>query len=38
MLFKKPKGPRNNVSTLTRVGGEAEDSKSVKRGDEYAER
>jgi hypothetical protein len=38
MLFKKPKALRNNVSTLTRVGGEADDSKSVKRGDEYAER
>jgi hypothetical protein len=33
MLFKKPKTPRNNVNTLTRVGGEADDSKSVKGGD-----
>jgi len=37
-LFKKPKVPRSNVSTLTYVGGDADDSKSVKRGDEYAER
>jgi hypothetical protein len=38
MLFKKLKAPRDNVSTLTGVGGEADDSKSMKRGDEYAER
>jgi len=38
MLFKKSKTPRGNVSTLTVVGGEADDSKSVERGDEYAKR
>jgi hypothetical protein len=38
MLFKKPKAPRDNVSTLTRVGGEADDSKSAERGDDDAER
>jgi hypothetical protein len=37
-LFKKPKVPKSNISALTRVGVEADDSKSVKRGDEYAER
>lgn len=37
-LFKKPKAPKNNVSILTHVGVEADDSKSVKRGDEYAKR
>jgi hypothetical protein len=38
MLFKKSKGPRDQISTLTRVSGEADDSIRVKRGDEYAEK
>ena len=37
-LFKKPKVPKSNISALTRVGIEADDSKNLKRGDEYAER
>jgi hypothetical protein len=37
-LFKKPKIPKSNISALTRVGAEADDSKTLKRGDEYAER
>ena len=37
-LFKKPKVPKSNISALTRVGAEADDSKNLKRGDEYAER
>jgi hypothetical protein len=37
-LFKKPKVPKSNISALTRVGVEADDSKILKRGDEYAER
>ena len=37
-LFKKPKVPKSNISALTRVGVEADDSKNLKRGDEYAER
>lgn len=37
-MFKKPKHPKSNISALTHVGVEADDSKSVKRGDEYAER
>jgi hypothetical protein len=37
-LFKKSKAPRNDISTLTRVGVEADDSKNLKRGGEYAER
>jgi hypothetical protein len=37
-LFKKPKVPRSNSSALTRVGVEADDSKNLKKGDEYAER
>jgi hypothetical protein len=32
-LFKKPKVPKSNISALTRIGVEADDSKSVKRGD-----
>jgi hypothetical protein len=38
MLFRRFKAPRDHVGTLTRIGGEADDSISVKRGDEYAER
>jgi hypothetical protein len=38
MLFKKPKTPRDHVSMLTGVGGEADNSKSLERGDEYAKR
>ena len=30
-LFKKPKVPKSNISTLTRVGVEADDSKNLKR-------
>jgi hypothetical protein len=38
-LFKKPKVPKSNISSaLTRVGVEADGSKILKRGDEYAER
>jgi hypothetical protein len=37
-LFKKPKVPKSKISALTRVGVEADDSKNLKRGDEYAER
>jgi hypothetical protein len=37
-LFKKPKVSRSNISVLTRVGAEADDSKNLKRGDKYAER
>ena len=37
-LFKKPKVPKSNISASTRVGVEADDSKNLKRGDEYAER
>jgi hypothetical protein len=37
-LFRKSKVPKNNISALTRVDVEADDSKSVKRGDEYAKR
>jgi hypothetical protein len=37
-LFKKPKVPKSNIGALTRVGVEADDSKNLKRGDEYAER
>jgi hypothetical protein len=37
-LFKKPKVPKSNISALTRVGVEADDSKNLKGGDEYAER
>ena len=33
-LFKKPKVPKSNISALTRVGVEADDSKNLKRGDE----
>jgi hypothetical protein len=38
MLFKRYRTPGNDVTALTRVGGEADNSNSVKRGDEYAER
>jgi hypothetical protein len=37
-MFKKPKVPKSNISALTRVGVEADDSKNSKRGDEYAKR
>jgi len=37
-LFKKPKVSESNISALTRVGVEADDSKNLKRGGEYAER
>jgi Family of unknown function (DUF5320) len=37
-LFKKSKVPKSNMSALSRVGVEADDSKNLKRGDEYAER
>jgi hypothetical protein len=37
-LFKKPKVPRSNISALTRVGVETDNSKTLERGDEYAER
>jgi len=37
-LFKKPEVPKSNISALTRVGVEEDDSKNLKRGDEYAER
>ena len=37
-MFKKPKVPNSNISALTRVGVEADDSKYSKRGDDYAER
>ena len=30
-LFKKPKVPKSNISALTRVGVEADDSKNLKR-------
>jgi hypothetical protein len=32
-IFKKSKYPKSNMSALTRVGVEADDSKNVKRGD-----
>jgi hypothetical protein len=37
-LFKKPKVPKSNISALTRVGAEADDSKNLERGDPYAKR
>jgi len=37
-LFKKPKVPKSNISALTRVGVETDDSINLKRGDEHAER
>jgi hypothetical protein len=37
-LFKKPKVPKSNISALTRVGVETDNSKTLERGDEYAER